>query len=144
MMKNAWRFAQYSKAAPITSGALQPGHREEVHEINFVERVNSLDDLRRRRAPTDPHNPSISSAVDEELLHRVAELEIGHEPAEHPLEFRETPDVARMITRSALRETDESRYRRRRCGDRMHLARSLLDVNAGIRRHALWVRRECA
>ena len=77
-------------------------------------------DLGRLRAvPRRAHDVRLCAAVAEELLDGVADLAVGRQPAEQPLEVGKAEDLLRAVVDARVGVPDEGADRRRDADDRV-------------------------
>ena len=121
---------QPQQVAPLAFGNRAGGEHHHGAAVHVVLQA----DTGFGRALGHANHPGVRSAVQEELLHCVAERAVIAETAELPFEISEVENLNALVSRTALGVADEGGYGRGHPGDGSHAAWNLFDVNPRIGR----------
>ena len=98
--------------------------------LRFQRRARQIGIGERRAARHDASDQRVAAAVNEILLHRVAERHLGGQAAELRLEFGKAVHEERRGDRPGLGRAEERGHRCRNAGDGARARRRFFDINA--------------
>ncbi len=98
--------------------------------LRFQRRARQVGIGERRPAWHDPRDQRVAAAVNEILLHGVAERHLGGQCAELRLEFGKAVHDERRRDRSRLGRAHERDHGRRNAGDGARPRKRFFDINA--------------